>query len=88
MACVLFAQVWWGVLFLELMPSEGSGFQNNRRMDRNGIGSSKPLFKPELAKQEDNASQLEAALCHALRSPLKKFRSGRFAALAAWNADA
>lgn len=37
----------------------------------------------ELAEQEDNHPQLEAALRHALRSPLKKYRLGHFAALAA-----
>ena len=37
----------------------------------------------ELIEQEDNDPQLEAALRHALRSPLKKFKPGHFAALAA-----
>jgi len=39
----------------------------------------------ELVEQEDNDPQLEAALRHALRSPLKKYRRGHFAALAARN---
>ena len=37
----------------------------------------------ELMEQEDNDPQLAAALRHALRSPLKKYQPGRFAALAA-----
>ncbi len=37
----------------------------------------------ELVEQEDNDPQLEAALRHALRSPLKKFKPGHFAGLAA-----
>ena len=37
----------------------------------------------ELVEQEDNDPQLEAALRHSLRSPLKKFKPGHFAALAA-----
>ncbi len=36
----------------------------------------------ELVEQEDNDPQLEAALRHALRSPLKKYKRGHFAALA------
>jgi putative addiction module CopG family antidote len=37
----------------------------------------------ELVEQEDNDPQLEAALRHALRSPLKKYKPGHFAALGA-----
>ena len=37
----------------------------------------------ELVEQEDNDPQLEAALRHALRGPLKKYKRGHFAALAA-----
>jgi hypothetical protein len=37
----------------------------------------------ELVEQEDNDPQLEAALRHSLRSPLKKYKRGHFAALAA-----
>ena len=37
----------------------------------------------ELVEQEDNDPQLEAALRHALRSPLKKYKPGHFAALTA-----
>jgi putative addiction module CopG family antidote len=36
----------------------------------------------ELIEQEDQDSELEAALRHSLRSPLKKYKHGRFAALA------
>jgi len=36
----------------------------------------------ELVEQEDNDPQLEAALRHSLRSPLKKYQPGNFAALA------
>jgi putative addiction module CopG family antidote len=36
----------------------------------------------ELVEQEDNAPQLEAALRHSLRSPLKKYQRGHFAGLA------
>jgi len=36
----------------------------------------------ELIEQEDNDPQLEAALRHSLRIPLKKYRRGHFAALA------
>ena len=36
----------------------------------------------ELMEQEDNDSQLEAALKHSLRSPLKKYKRGHFASLA------
>ncbi len=36
----------------------------------------------ELVEQEDNDPQLEAALRHALRSPLKKYKTGHFASLA------
>lgn len=36
----------------------------------------------ELVEQEDKDPQLEAALRHALRSPLKKYKPGHFAALA------
>jgi Arc/MetJ-type ribon-helix-helix transcriptional regulator len=43
----------------------------------------KALRVYELVEQEDNDPQLEAALRHALRSPLKKFKPGHFAALAA-----
>lgn len=39
----------------------------------------------ELVEQEDNDPQLEAALRHSLRSPLKKYKRGHFAALAARN---
>jgi putative addiction module CopG family antidote len=39
----------------------------------------------ELVEQEDNDPQLEAALRHSLRSPLKKYRPGHFAALATRN---
>jgi putative addiction module CopG family antidote len=35
----------------------------------------------ELTEQEDNDPQFEAALRHALRSPLKKYKPGHFAAL-------
>jgi putative addiction module CopG family antidote len=35
----------------------------------------------ELVEQADNDPQLEAALRHALRSPLKKYKPGHFAAL-------
>jgi putative addiction module CopG family antidote len=37
----------------------------------------------ELIAPEDNDPQLEAALRHSLRSPLKKYKPGHFAALAA-----
>ena len=37
----------------------------------------------ELIEQEDNDPQLAAALRHALRSPLKKYKPGHFAVLAA-----
>jgi putative addiction module CopG family antidote len=37
----------------------------------------------ELIEQEDNDPQLEAALRHALRGPLKKYKPGHFAALVA-----
>jgi putative addiction module CopG family antidote len=37
----------------------------------------------ELMEQEDNDPQLESALRHSLRSPLRKFKPGHFAALAA-----
>ncbi len=37
----------------------------------------------ELVEQEDSDPQLEAALRHALRSPLKNFKPGYFASLAA-----
>jgi putative addiction module CopG family antidote len=37
----------------------------------------------ELVEQEDNDPQLEAALRHALRSPLKRYKPAHFAALAA-----
>jgi hypothetical protein len=36
----------------------------------------------ELVEQEDSDPQLEAALRHAHRSPLKKYKPGHFAALA------
>jgi putative addiction module CopG family antidote len=36
----------------------------------------------ELIEQEDNDPQLEAALRHALRTPLKRYKRGHFAALA------
>jgi putative addiction module CopG family antidote len=36
----------------------------------------------ELVEQEDSDPQLEAALRHSLRSPLKKYKHGHFAALA------
>ena len=36
----------------------------------------------ELVEQEDGDPQLEAALRHALRSPLKKFKRAHFSALA------
>ena len=39
----------------------------------------------ELVEQEDNDLQLEAALRHSLRSPLKKYKRGHFAALATRN---
>jgi putative addiction module CopG family antidote len=39
----------------------------------------------ELVEQEDNDPQLEAALRHSLRSPLKKFKPGQFAAVATRN---
>ncbi len=39
----------------------------------------------ELVEQEDNHPRLEAALRHALRSPLKKYQPGHFAALATRN---
>jgi putative addiction module CopG family antidote len=39
----------------------------------------------ELIEQEDNDPQLEAALRHSLRSPLKKYKRGHFAALATRN---
>lgn len=35
----------------------------------------------ELVEQEDNDAQLEAALRHSLRSPLRKYKPGHFAAL-------
>lgn len=37
----------------------------------------------ELFEQGDNDAQLEAALRHSLRSPLKKYKPGHFAALGA-----
>lgn len=37
----------------------------------------------ELIEQEDNDPQLEAALRHALRTPLKRYKPGHFSALAA-----
>ena len=39
----------------------------------------------ELVEQEDNDPQLEVALRHSLRSPLKKYKRGHFAALATRN---
>ena len=39
----------------------------------------------ELVEQEDNDPRLEAALRHSLRSPLKKYKRGHFAALATRN---
>ena len=36
----------------------------------------------ERVEQEDHDPQLEAALRHSLRSPLKKYKPGHFAALA------
>lgn len=39
----------------------------------------------ELNEQDENDPALEAALRHSLRSPLKKFRPGHFAALAQQN---
>lgn len=39
----------------------------------------------ELVEQDDNDPQLEAALRHSLRSPVKKYKSGYFAALASRN---
>jgi len=36
----------------------------------------------ELVEQADNSPQLTAALRHSLRSPLKKYQLGHFAALA------
>ena len=39
----------------------------------------------ELVEQDDKNPQLEAALRHALRSPLKKYKRGHFAALATRN---
>jgi len=36
----------------------------------------------ELLEQDDNDPSLEAALRHSLRSPLKKYKAGHFAALA------
>lgn len=39
----------------------------------------------ELVEQEDSDPQLEAALRHSLRSPLKKFKRGHFAAIAVNN---
>jgi putative addiction module CopG family antidote len=40
----------------------------------------------EIIEQEDNDAKLEAALKHSLRSPLKKYKAGHFAALANGNA--
>jgi putative addiction module CopG family antidote len=37
----------------------------------------------ELVEQEDYDPQLEAALRHSLRSPLRKYKPGHFAAVAA-----
>ncbi|MEP6663759.1 MAG: type II toxin-antitoxin system ParD family antitoxin [Verrucomicrobiota bacterium] len=42
----------------------------------------------ELVEQEDDDPQLEAALLHSLRSPLKKYKRGHFAALASQNTAA
>ena len=39
----------------------------------------------ELVEQRDNDPRLEAALRHSLRSPLKKYKRGHFAALATRN---
>jgi len=39
----------------------------------------------ELNEQEDSDPALEAAMRHALRSPLKKYRPGHFASLAGRN---
>ena len=39
----------------------------------------------ELVEQEDNDPQLEAALRHSIRSPLKKYKRGHFAALTGGN---
>lgn len=39
----------------------------------------------ELVEQEDYDSQLEAALRHSLRGPLRKYRAGHFTALAPRN---
>jgi putative addiction module CopG family antidote len=36
----------------------------------------------ELVEQEDSDPQLEAALRHSLRSPLKRYKRGHFASLA------
>ena len=47
-----------------------------------------PLLKSvwdELVEQEDHDPQLAAALRHSLRSPLKKYKPGHFAALATRN---
>jgi putative addiction module CopG family antidote len=39
----------------------------------------------ELVEQEDSDPKLEAALRHSLRSPLRKYKTGHFAALAGGN---
>jgi putative addiction module CopG family antidote len=39
----------------------------------------------ELLEQDDSDSNLEGALRHSLRSPLKKYKTGHFAALAKGN---
>lgn len=39
----------------------------------------------ELVEQNESDPQLEAALRHSLRSPLKKYKPGHFAALASRN---
>ena len=36
----------------------------------------------ELVEQDDSDPRLEAALRHSLRSPIKKYKTGHFAALA------
>lgn len=39
----------------------------------------------ELVEQDDNDPQLEAMLRHSLRSPLRRYKPGHFAALASRN---
>ena len=58
---------------------KGGGYLSEREVIREA------LRVYELVEQEDNDPQLKAALHHSLRSPLKKYKRGHFAALAGRN---